>query len=67
MVNTVKSSKWCNDLNAYISPKDILYQNDIAKVIKDKYPKAKHHYLILPQLPIATIYDVNSNKKKHLI
>lgn len=36
--------------------------NDIAVVIKDKYPKAKHHYLILPWNNIPSIYHVYLGK-----
>lgn len=64
MVNSTNSAlkvKWRNDLNFYITPQDILYEDDNAKVIRDKYPKAKHHYLILPLTPIASIYDVCKN------
>ncbi|XP_026463964.1 aprataxin-like [Ctenocephalides felis] len=59
--NSVIKVKWRNDLNFYITPQDILYEDDNAKVIRDKYPKAKHHYLILPLSPIASIYDLNSS------
>jgi aprataxin len=33
--------------------------SDKAVVIKDKYPKAKHHFLVLPFDNIPSIYQVS--------
>lgn len=40
--------------NHIISTKD-------AVVIHDKYPKAQHHYLVLPKLDIPDIFHLNKN------
>ena len=39
-------------------PSDILYEDDIIIVIRDIYPKAKNHLLIIPKKEIATINDL---------
>lgn len=39
-------------------PSDILYEDDILIVIKDIYPKAKTHLLLIPKKEIPTINDI---------
>lgn len=39
-------------------PSEILFQDEIAFVIKDINPKAKTHLLIIPIKPIPTIMDM---------
>ncbi len=43
--------------------KDPLYRvisSDTAVVIKDKFPKAKHHYLVLPYEDIPSLFEVST-------
>ncbi|XP_050079247.1 aprataxin-like [Anopheles maculipalpis] len=37
-----------------------LFVSDWAVVIKDKYPKAMHHFLVLPWRDIDSVYDLSS-------
>lgn len=39
-------------------PAQIEYEDDLCVVIKDKYPKAPVHLLIIPRKEIPTIMDV---------
>lgn len=44
--------------------KDPLYRvisSEIAVVIKDKFPKAKYHFLVLPLENIDTVFQVRSH------
>ena len=40
-------------------PKNLIISSEDAVVIHDKYPKAKHHYLVLPKADIPDIFHVN--------
>ena len=40
-------------------PKDVIFCSDIIVAILDKYPKAKHHFLVMPRLLIDNIYSLN--------
>lgn len=44
-------------------PKYVVYSDHKIVMIKDVYPKAKHHYLVIPHEDIAGIKDV---KSKHI-
>lgn len=44
-------------------PKYIVYSDPKIVIIKDVYPKAKHHYLVIPEEDISSIRDV---KPKHV-
>jgi histidine triad (HIT) family protein len=44
-------------------PSDIIYENEKIIVIKDIYPKAKTHLLIIPKKEIPTINDIEENDK----
>ena len=36
-----------------------LYADDLVVILKDKYPKARYHYLVLPKAPIDTVEDLS--------
>eukprot|EP00045_Choanoeca_perplexa_P012950 m.144245 g.144245 ORF g.144245 m.144245 type:complete len:578 (+) comp16189_c0_seq3:2044-3777(+) len=38
----------------------IVYQDDDIIMMKDKYPKARHHYLVLPREEIRSLRDLTS-------
>lgn len=39
-------------------PEAIVIKTDKLVVIKDKFPKARHHFLVLPHENIDSIYDL---------
>jgi histidine triad (HIT) family protein len=45
---------------------EIVYEQENIIVIKDIYPKAKHHLLIIPKKEIPTINDIE-NEDRELI
>lgn len=50
---------WQNGLiKTILDPSNILISTNEAVVIADKYPKARHHYLVLPKEDIASIFQV---------
>lgn len=44
-------------------PKSVVRSTDKLVVIRDKYPKAKIHYLVLPHAEISNLYKL---KKEHI-
>lgn len=44
-------------------PSDILYEDDLLLVIKDIYPKAKTHLLIIPKKEIASVNEITIEDK----
>ena len=53
---------WSNGLRRDVSRKEnIVHETNLCTVIKDKYPKAKHHYLILPKEYIHSISYLNTS------
>ncbi|XP_063623811.1 aprataxin [Cydia splendana] len=48
-------------LGSMKDPELIVKQSDRVVIIRDKYPKAKVHYLILPQEDINSIYNLNKS------
>ncbi|XP_055697528.1 aprataxin-like protein [Phlebotomus papatasi] len=57
-------SHWSqNLLKSMQDPQAILIKSELLTVIQDKYPKAKHHYLILPHQNIESIFQL---KRCHL-
>ncbi|KAL7728432.1 hypothetical protein ACLKA6_005191 [Drosophila palustris] len=50
-------------IKTILDPKNLIISTDVAVVIADKYPKARHHYLVLPKEDIASIFQLS---KKHL-
>lgn len=47
-------------------PSEIVYEQDNIVVIKDIYPKAKTHLLIIPKKEIPTINDLHDNDRELL-
>lgn len=45
-------------------PSTHIISSNLAVVIKDKYPKAKHHYLVLPLEDIPSIFNVSTKSLK---
>ncbi|EAA03023.5 AGAP012563-PA, partial [Anopheles gambiae str. PEST] len=53
---------WSDGLiHAISNVKKQLFVSDLAVVIKDKYPKALHHFLVLPWKDIDSVYDLSSD------
>ncbi|KAM7363558.1 aprataxin [Cochliomyia hominivorax] len=51
---------WAHGLIKTITdPSTHIISSNLAVVIKDKYPKAKHHYLVLPREDIPSIFNLN--------
>lgn len=46
--------------NAMKDPSLVVIKSNLAVVIKDKFPKAKHHFLVLPLEDIPSIFKVRS-------
>jgi histidine triad (HIT) family protein len=42
-------------------PADVVFENDYVMVIKDKFPKAKTHILVLPKGEYIDIINFNEN------
>lgn len=42
------------------SPANHIIRSELAVVIRDKYPKARHHFLVLPWANIDNVYEVRS-------
>ena len=47
-------------------PESIVRKDDKIVVVKDKYPKARHHFLILPREPINSLKDITEQHKQLL-
>ena len=55
---------WSQGLYASMEdPEMVVFQDDVICIIKDKYPKAEQHLLVLPKEKLTTIYDLH---KSHL-
>lgn len=53
-------SHWSMGLiNTVSNPESHIISSDIAVVIRDKYPKSKHHFLVIPWEDIDDIYCVS--------
>ena len=48
-------------LDVMKDPKMIVKEDDTVVIIKDGYPKAKHHYLVLPKDNISSLRVLNSS------
>lgn len=46
-------------IKTILDPKNVFISTDVAVVIADKFPKARHHYLVLPKEDIASIFQVS--------
>ncbi|XP_059612453.1 aprataxin-like protein [Phlebotomus argentipes] len=62
--NKCKMNHWSRNLiKSMQDPSSIVIKNDLVVVIRDKYPKARHHFLVLPYESIDDIYQL---RKCHL-
>ena len=53
---------WSQGLYASMEDPDLLvFQDEVLCVIKDKYPKAEHHFLVLPKEKLTTLYDLHES------
>ncbi|XP_070538748.1 aprataxin-like isoform X2 [Ptychodera flava] len=60
----VRTGHWSMGLLDSMNNPDLqIYKDDRIVVIKDKYPKAKYHYLVLPRISIPSL---KSLKSEHL-
>ena len=56
-----KGHKDTSLLSDMYKPENILKQDDHVVIIRDKYPKSKHHFLVLPKVAINTLTDLNAS------
>ena len=57
-----RGGHWSQGLLASMEDPELLVKSDdMCVVIKDAYPKSKHHYLILPKTSITNIRALNSS------
>lgn len=57
----MNSKSWSQGLLHTIrDPNFLVISNDQIVVIKDKFPKAKYHFLVLPLDNIANIFSVSA-------
>lgn len=55
------NNHWAAALNKAINDLNVrIIASDIAVVIKDKFPKAEYHFLVLPFVDIPSIFHVSS-------
>lgn len=55
---------WQNSLlKAMQDPTFIVYKDETAVIIKDKYPKSEFHYLVLPYQNIPSLKSCNDQHK----
>ena len=53
---------WSQGLYASMEdPELLVFQDELLCVIKDKYPKAEHHFLVMPKAKLTTLYDLNES------
>ncbi|TDG47609.1 hypothetical protein AWZ03_006048 [Drosophila navojoa] len=58
--NQLLKMSWQTGLiKTILDPANLIISTDIAVVIADKYPKARHHYLVLPKEDIGSIFQLN--------
>jgi len=56
-----KSGHWTQGLKQTLkNPENIIMETNLCSVIKDKYPKAKVHYLIIAKGEISSLKSLNS-------
>jgi len=57
-----------NDLiEAIKKPHLVLYSDEFVVIIADKYPKSKHHYLVMPKEDVRTLCDLTEHHIPKLI
>ena len=60
----ISSAHWSQGLYASMNDKSLLiYKDDKICIIKDKYPKSKNHFLVMPMEKLTTLNDMSS---KHI-
>uniref|UniRef100_A0A1Y9HAX8 HIT domain-containing protein n=1 Tax=Anopheles farauti TaxID=69004 RepID=A0A1Y9HAX8_9DIPT len=61
MAGTPNPTSWSDGLiDAINNTRNQLFVSDLAVVIKDKYPKAQYHFLVIPWKDIDSVYDLSS-------
>ncbi|ELT97774.1 hypothetical protein CAPTEDRAFT_132902 [Capitella teleta] len=56
-----KSGHWSQGLKASMDdPELVVEEDDRLVIIKDKYPKARHHFLVMPRESIANLKALDS-------
>ncbi|XP_053951653.1 aprataxin-like protein isoform X2 [Anastrepha ludens] len=58
MTNSIGKGWAAGLVSAIKDPKNCIISSEDAVVIRDKYPKAQHHYLVLPKADIADIFHL---------
>jgi aprataxin len=59
---------WSQALFASMEDPELLeYEDDKISIIKDKYPKAKMHFLVLPRDNLATLFDLQGPAHADLV
>ncbi|KER24113.1 hypothetical protein T265_08155 [Opisthorchis viverrini] len=60
--STMMAKRWFGGhlMEAMKDPKVVVKQSDLWVIIRDRYPKATHHFLILPKKPIRRLTDVGT-------
>lgn len=49
--------------NAMRDPNSVIYQDNLVIIIKDKYPKSIHHFLVLP---VGKVKDLKALTRSHI-
>lgn len=58
-----KKGYWASGLLKSINDKRyIVEKDDLVTIIKDMYPKAKYHYLVLPNETISNLKALDASK-----
>jgi hypothetical protein len=56
----ISKSHWSQGLYASMNDSDLLiYKDDLICIIKDKYPKAQKHFLVMPMEKLQTLNDLS--------
>ena len=56
------NNHWSQSLYAAMNDKELVeYEDEKICVIKDKYPKAQKHFLVLPKEKLATLFDLQGS------
>ena len=64
----IASTHWSQGLYAAMEDKSMVeYDDEMICIIKDKYPKALKHFLVLPKVKMSTIYELEWSKHKDLL
>lgn len=64
----IASTHWSQGLYAAMEDKNMVeYDDEMICIIKDKYPKALKHFLVLPKVKMATIYELEWFKHQDLL